>query len=358
MSEKENVKKINIMKRLSIPSISEIKYKESLLNILRKESAEIPSHKEKIKVSFKKHNSMAHIDVLKKERYEKNNSYWLELKIEELEQTIKLKDEEIMRINNDLENEKNKLKKLFDIIAKKELQIDTLKKNIEKYEKQQHKEKAIKNPESRSSKLIKIDIINKKDEYNKSVENIHVKEELKLIKDENSKLIEEIRKNKKIIINLEKSIEEKNNENKKLEELNSVNDKKINLLDEEIKSFKKSNEKYINDIKIKENKISELKEEIDYYIKDKEESEKKISNINKIHEILKNELEEIKKSIKEKEDYNNDIINNLKEEAIEAKVKYANEYYKSDVKYMKLKKQFDNLITTLDSLGIKVKEIK
>ena len=204
MSEKENVKKINIMKRLSIPSISEIKYKESLLNILRKESAEIPSHKEKIKVSFKKHNSMAHIDVLKKERYEKNNSYWLELKIEELEQALKLKDEEIMRVNNDLENEKNKLKKLFDIIAKKELQIDTLKKNIEKYEKQ-HKEKAIKNPESRSSKLIKIDIINKKDEYNKSVENIHVKEELKLIKDENSKLIEEIRKNKKIIINYLKS---------------------------------------------------------------------------------------------------------------------------------------------------------
>ena len=47
-----------------------------------------------------------------------------------------------------------------------------------------------------------------------------------------------MRKNKKIIINLEKSIEEKNNENKKLEEINSVNDKKIKLLDEEIKSFK------------------------------------------------------------------------------------------------------------------------
>ena len=95
-----------------------------------------------------------------------------------------------------------------------------------------------------------------------------------------------------------------------------------------------------------------------HYITDKEESENEINKINNIHKILQNELEDVKKSIKEKENYNNDIINNLEEEAIEAKVKYADTYYQNDIKYMKLKKQFDKLISTLDSLGIKVKEIK
>lgn len=357
MSEKQNVKKLNIIKRLSIPSISEIKFKESLLNELKKDEPEIPLNKGKIKVNFRKHNSMAQIDTQKYERKEKKSIHLLELKIEELENTLKLKDEEIVSINKALEDEKIKLKKLFDIIAKKELKIDSLKKCIEKYEKQS-KEKVGKNNESTSNKLIKIDIINKKVEYNLNLENNHLKEELKLIKDENLKLKEQLEKNKEIIINLKKSIDEKNNENKKLEGINSVNDKKINSMKEEIKNLKETNEKYINNIKEKENIIYELKKEINYYITDKEESENEINKINNIHKILQNELEDVKKSIKEKENYNNDIINNLEEEAIEAKVKYADTYYQNDIKYMKLKKQFDKLISTLDSLGIKVKEIK
>ena len=73
---------------------------------------------------------------------------------------------------------------------------------------------------------------------------------------------------------------------------------------------------------------------------------------------LKERNEKYKIEIKEKEDFNNDIINNLKEEAIQAKVKFANSNYQNDIKYMKLKKHFDKLISTLDSAGIKVKEIK
>ena len=56
MSEKQNVKKLNIIKRLSIPSISEIKFKESLLNELKKDEPEIPLNKGKIKVNFRRIN--------------------------------------------------------------------------------------------------------------------------------------------------------------------------------------------------------------------------------------------------------------------------------------------------------------
>ena len=109
---------------------------------------------------------------------------------------------------------------------------------------------------------------------------------------------------------------------------------------------------------MKEDIINKLNQENEYYIKEKNEAERKIYEINKIHEILQNELEEIKQSVNEKEKSNNDIINNLKEEAIEAKIKYANLNYQNDIKYMKIKKQFDKLISTLDTYGIKVKEIK
>ena len=81
---------------------------------------------------------------------------------------------------------------------------------------------------------------------------------------------------------------------------------------------------------------------VEYNIKEKNEAERKIYEINKIHEILQNELEEIKQSVNEKEKSNNDIINNLKEEAIEAKIKYANLNYQNDIKYMKIKNNLIN----------------
>ena len=207
------------------------------------------------------------------------------------------------------------------------------------------------------------------------MENIHLKEEIKLINDENIKLMEELEKNKEIIINIIKK-QEKNkdenillNENKKenigdennlknMEKNPDINNEQINLINAEITNLKEKNEKYKIEIKEKDNLIEQLREEINFYINEKENAELKMNEINKIHEILQSELEDIKKSIKEKEDFNNDIINNLKEEAIEAKVKFANSNYQNDIRYMKLKKHFDKLIETLDSIGIKVKDLK
>ena len=40
MSGKQNLKKSNILKRLSIPSISEIKYKELLLNSIKDDNSD------------------------------------------------------------------------------------------------------------------------------------------------------------------------------------------------------------------------------------------------------------------------------------------------------------------------------
>ena len=374
MSAKLNLKKSNIIKRLKIPSISEMKYKDLLLNTLKEKEPEPSSNKKNLKLGLLKHGSVDLIINQPKEKKNKIDVHHLELKIEELENNQKLKEEEILKINNKYENEKNKVKKLLDIVAKKELIIDKLKKSLDKFEKQ-NEEKDCKSKESISNKLIKIDIINKKVEYNLNLENIHLKEEIKLINDENIKLMEELEKNKEIIINLTKKPEKNKDENillnenkkenigdknnlKNVEKNLDINNEKINLLNEEIINLKEKNEEYKIEIKEKDNLIEQLREEINFYINEKENAELKMNEINKIHEILQSELEDIKKSIKEKEDFNNDIINNLKEEAIEAKIKFANSNYQNDIKYMKLKKHFDKLIETLDSIGIKVKDLK
>ena len=374
MSAKLNLKKSNIIKRLKIPSISEIKYKDLLLNTLKEKEPEQSSNKKNLKLGLLKHSSVDFIINQPKEKKNKIEINHLESKIEELKNNQKLKEEEILKINNKYENEKNKVKKLLDIVAKKELIIDALKKSLDKYEKQ-NEEKDGKSKESTSNKLIKIDIINKKVEYNLNLENIHLKEEIKLINDKNIKLMEELEKNKEIIINLTKKTEKNKDENislnenkkenigdennlKNVEKNLDINNEQINLINAEITNLKEKNEEYKIEIKEKDNLIEQLREEINFYIKEKENAELKMNEINKIHEILQNELEDIKKSIKEKEDFNNDIINNLKEEAIEAKVKFANSNYQNDIKYMKLKKHFDKLIETLDSIGIKVKDIK
>ena len=374
MSAKLNLKKSNIIKRLKIPSISEMKYKDLLLNTLKEKEPEPSSNKKNLKLGLLKHGSVDLIINQPKEKKNKIDVHHLELKIEELENNQKLKEEEILKINNKYENEKNKVKKLLDIVAKKELIIDALKKSLDKFEKQ-NEEKDCKSKESISNKLIKIDIINKKVEYNLNLENIHLKEEIKLINDENIKLMEELEKNKEIIINLTKKPEKNKDENislnenkkenigdknnlKNVEKNLDINNEKINLLNVEITNLKEKNEEYKIEIKEKDNLIEQLREEINFYINEKENAELKMNEINKIHEILQSELEDIKKSIKEKEDFNNDIINNLKEEAIEAKIKFANSNYQNDIKYMKLKKHFDKLIETLDSIGIKVKDLK
>ena len=374
MSAKLNLKKSNIIKRLKIPSISEMKYKDLLLNTLKEKEPEPSSNKKNLKLGLLKHGSVDLIINQPKEKKNKIDVHHLELKIEELENNQKLKEEEILKINNKYENEKNKVKKLLDIVAKKELIIDKLKKSLDKYEKQ-NEEKDGKSKESISNKLIKIDIINKKVEYNLNLENIHLKEEIKLINDENIKLMEELEKNKEIIINLTKKPEKNKDENislnenkkenigdennlKNVEKNLDINNEKINLLNVEITNLKEKNEEYKIEIKEKDNLIEQLREEINFHINEKENAELKMNEINKIHEILQSELEDIKKSIKEKEDFNNDIINNLKEEAIEAKIKFANSNYQNDIKYMKLKKHFDKLIETLDSIGIKVKDLK
>ena len=86
----------------------------------------------------------------------------------------------------------------MDTITEKESTIDLLKKDLEKYQKE-YKDDKQKNNESNN--LIKIDIINKKIEYNLNNENIQLKEELKSVKNENLKLKEELDKNKEKIIN-------------------------------------------------------------------------------------------------------------------------------------------------------------
>ena len=378
MSSKISLQKSNIIKRLSKPSISEIKYKEILLNTLREKENEINLKKKSTMETHIRHKSIESNMESSEEKKNKKYIHDLELKIEELENVRKLKDEELVNVNKNLEDEKNKAQKLSDIIDKKEKQIEVLKKSFTKYEKQIDENNG-NNKETPQNKLIKIDIINKKVEYNLNMENNQLKEELKMINDENLKLKNELKTNKETIINLEKTIENYKNEikillnekqkeeenKKKLKGKNIINEKSNNLINEEIRKLKNEitelkflNEKYKNEIKDKDNIIFKLKEENKYYIKEKNNADKKIIEINNIHQILQKELEDIKLSVKEKENYYNNIINNFKEEAIQAKIKFADTKYQNDVKYMKLKKHFDKLVEVLNSSGIKIKEIK
>lgn len=378
MSSRISLQKSNIIKRLSKPSISEIKYKEILLNTLREKENEINLKKKSTMETHIRHKSIESNMESSEEKKNKKYIHDLELKIEELENVRKLKDEELVNVNKNLEDEKNKAQKLSDIIDKKEKQIELLKKSFTKYEKQIDENNG-NNKETPQNKLIKIDIINKKVEYNLNMENNQLKEELKMINDENLKLKNELKTNKETIINLEKTIEnykkeikillnekQKEEENKKkLKGKNIINEKSNNLINEEIRKLKNEitelkflNEKYKNEIKDKDNIIFKLKEENKYYIKEKNNADKKIIEINNIHQILQKELEDIKVSVKEKENYYNNIINNFKEEAIQAKIKFADTKYQNDVKYMKLKKHFDKLVEVLNSSGIKIKEIK
>jgi chromosome segregation ATPase len=378
MSSRISLQKSNIIKRLSKPSISEIKYKEILLNTLREKENELNLKKKSTMETHIRHKSIESNMESSEEKKNKKYIHDLELKIEELENVRKLKDEELVNVNKNLEDEKNKAQKLSDIIDKKEKQIELLKKSFTKYEKQIDENNG-NNKETPQNKLIKIDIINKKVEYNLNMENNQLKEELKMINDENLKLKNELKTNKETIINLEKTIENYKNEikillnekqkgeenKKKLKGKNIINEKSNNLINEEIRKLKNEitelkflNEKYKNEIKDKDNIIFKLKEENKYYIKEKNNADKKIIEINNIHQILQKELEDIKLSVKEKENYYNNIINNFKEEAIQAKIKFADTKYQNDVKYMKLKKHFDKLVEVLNSSGIKIKEIK
>ena len=158
--------------------------------------------------------------------------------------------------------------------------------------------------------------------------------------------------------------EEKTNYDNKFKEENIICNNEINLNLEEIKNLKnevtilkEQNEKYVKEIINKDKLINKLNEENISNIKGKDDAEQKLCEINKIHNILQNELEEIKESVKEKEKSENEIINQLKKEAIDAKYKFVDSYYESEVKYMKLKKKFDKLVSLINSHGFKIKEI-
>ena len=200
MSAKLNLKKSKILKRLQIPSFSEITHKESLLNLLKEKEPDLPLKRSTTKENNIKFESFNNNKKNKSEIKAKksSDSFNLKLKLQELEKYQNIKDKELKVYKKMLEDEKVKVQNLNDIVAKKELKIGMLKKNLKNYEKQQNPEK---DDTNESNKLIKIDIINKKIEYNLNLENIQLKEELKCVKNENIKLKEELSINRNKIIN-------------------------------------------------------------------------------------------------------------------------------------------------------------
>ena len=76
------------------------------------------------------------------------------------------------------------------------------------------------------------------------------------------------------------------------------------------------------------------------------------------NELLQKEIEEMKKKMIDDEKEKNEIINNLKEETREAKFLLADTRYQSDIKIMKFKNIVKKLSQKLESVGLKVKDIK
>ena len=107
-----------------------------------------------------------------------------------------------------------------------------------------------------------------------------------------------------------------------------------------------------------------MQEEYNLYKKELEENKKDlnqmINNVNKYNEEIdqiSNELKITKKKLEIKEKENTELLLSFKEEAIGAKIKLADSNFENDKKYLKLKKQVEKLISALESLGVKVKEI-
>ena len=75
-------------------------------------------------------------------------------------------------------------------------------------------------------------------------------------------------------------------------------------------------------------------------------------NIDGANEKLKKELEDIKLKMEE----DKVLMNQYREEAVNAKVEMANQNYDSQVQLMKLKKRIKRLATKLEEKGVNVKE--
>ncbi len=195
MSSNINNTKANIKKRLSIPAISEIYYKEKLLQTLKKDEKP-PREKKK---------STQDIETLKEMIFDKDNKSKIlkekprktetfsvieqnniKSKIEELQKELMEKEEEIKKLQNKLEEEKNKNQKMNDILAKKDIKISTLEKLVEKYEKEQ--ENKINKSEYEEMEKNKNDIIKKLEEEKESL-NVTI-ESLKKDKTKNENTIE------------------------------------------------------------------------------------------------------------------------------------------------------------------------
>ena len=73
---------------------------------------------------------------------------------------------------------------------------------------------------------------------------------------------------------------------------------------------------------------------------------------------MKKELNDINQKIIEKSNENKELIDKYQEEAMNAKLKLANVNMESQEEIMKLKRLIKKLSTKLESMGVKVSDLK
>ena len=185
--------------------------------------------------------------------------------------------------------------------------------------------------------------LNDKEINNKSEELTKMNIELNKYKEENELKTEEINKLKNEIDELKNNLEEIQEKYEKIDnyekEINELKENKM-LMFNELNQYEEQCTNY-------EKQINELKE------KRREELIFKIEN-----ERLKKELEDTNQKMINTNDENKKLIDKFHEEAMNAKLKLANDNYQNQEETMKLKRQVKRLSVKLEGMGVNINQLK
>ena len=266
---------------------------------------------------------------------EKNKQYIKELRRENTEQKHRIQDLEIERDHN-----KETIKNQNDI-------INVYKKYKKEYEEYNNEQKKI------SQYRIKIKSL-EESIFLKDQKIIDLNKELEEQSVLNQKLVDD-RKYKKEgekIDNLEdnKELNEIRTKEGKVEvDIGKIMESPKQILNSQIKDYKK-------EIEIKNNEINELKSKLNIIKKDKNELEAKNEYLNKLIEGYKKNIESMKEQkIKDAKNLNKQN-EKLEIEIGEYKVKLANIQFEMDRKLVTYKKYINKLQAKLESLGYVFKD--
>ena len=372
--EKNQLEQLKNINNLYQKENFKLKKENAKLKELENELSEGKSNIEKLNNEYdKKVKELDNINKLYEEQQNvqkklKNSNENYRIENNNLKEEIKQKNKEIENLKNKIKELNNQIKiKLEKYEQSKNDEIQQLRINIEELERQlkisedNNMKKEIEIQENK--KIIK----ELKDEINQLKEEIKIKDQE--IKELNKKikkfeeLIEKnnINKNDSCIKSNHDYVEERNNnKNKRIEiyakNMNEINreklDEKINLKEKEIESLKKdiiNMEKNVKSLTEENNELKKKEKELDNLLSQKE---KEISNLKIKTKELQKKLENDSKLINEYKSKVNNCIND-----IENSKQNINNLTRQILEYQKKEKRYQNLDKKEKELNIRANDV-